>query len=313
MLDQNLFVFKDQKLRELISNDHSEIHTKPQLIKEFVQDSFNLLPQFPYLFLYDWDVIPGHSQHGKGDLVFADGKGNFAIVQVKYLDFSNTGSTGSSRRTKHRQNLKKQTRRYTEALPEHLKHTNNNLFDIKDIKGYFYTNDDPKPILFISDTVESNTEEANVPTENNKSKGLQIELRDKVLRDFFVGKTWDQNPEFELMRDFVLNSSKLLPNYPFLFEHEWEVVSGESSHGKGDLVFTDGKNAFAVVEMKHVDLLQRKERRREKRRKVEEQAKTYTEKFPLYLQQIGLSFLKIEGFYYTNVVHHLVLQHSIQK
>jgi len=34
---------------------------------------------------------------------------------------------------------------------------------------------------------------------------------------------------------------------------EWEVISGITSEGKGDLIFTDEQNYFLIVECKYLD------------------------------------------------------------
>ncbi|WOB41817.1 hypothetical protein HNI00_00445 [Thermoleptolyngbya oregonensis NK1-22] len=78
----------------------------------------------------------------------------------------------------------------------------------------------------------------------------EIEHRDRVLRSYFEGCDWDQNGEYELKRTLVLNSDRLLPDYPYVVENEWEVEPGRGHKGRGDLVFTDGAGRFAVVEVK---------------------------------------------------------------
>ena len=96
-------------------------------------------------------------------------------------------------------------------------------------------------------------------TERTRAKGADVELieakrRDGVLRAYFVGKDWDENDEFRLKRDLVLRSTHLIPDYPYVVEDEWEVVAGATNHGRGDLVFADGRGGLAVVEVKFIDL-----------------------------------------------------------
>ena len=78
--------------------------------------------------------------------------------------------------------------------------------------------------------------------------------RDVVLRAFFAGKDWDENPEFKLKRALVLNVPAELSRFSFLVDDEWEVEPGNTNLGRGDLLFTDGEGAFAVVEVKFIDL-----------------------------------------------------------
>jgi len=63
-----------------------------------------------------------------------------------------------------------------------------------------------------------------------------IQHRDQVLRTYFEGRSWDDNNEYQLTREFVLNSAERLPSYPFLVDYEWEVEANCSQDGKGDLL-----------------------------------------------------------------------------
>lgn len=60
------------------------------------------------------------------------------------------------------------------------------------------------------------------------------------MRDYFRGRTWDQNNEFRLKQKLVLNSSKMFPQSPYVFDDEREVQASRTAQGRGDLVFTDG-------------------------------------------------------------------------
>ncbi|MFT4623632.1 MAG: hypothetical protein ACI8PZ_002288 [Myxococcota bacterium] len=107
----------------------------------------------------------------------------------------------------------------------------------------------------------------------------EAERRDRVMRVYFDGKDWDRNDEFALKRDLVRRSHDLLPHHPFLVEDEWDVVSGHTNHGRGDLVFTDGEGRFAVVEVKYINLTSSgataRRRRTKCRRQVHQQAQAY--------------------------------------
>jgi len=76
--------------------------------------------------------------------------------------------------------------------------------------------------------------------------------RDQVLRAYFEGRDWDEGAEARLTRELVLHSAEVLPDYPYLVDHEWEEVPGRSQDGRGDLLFSDGQGAFAVVELKSI-------------------------------------------------------------
>jgi hypothetical protein len=133
-----------------------------------------------------------------------------------------------------------------------------------------------------------------------------IEYRDRVLRDYFKGRNWDSNSEYELKRKLVLDSHQLLPNYPYVIEDEWEVEVDRADHGRGDLVFTDGEGNFAVIELKWIDLVgvgkagtTKRASNRKKRRKVEEQAARYAGLYKKYLEQKNIAPV-VNAFIFTN-------------
>lgn len=103
--------------------------------------------------------------------------------------------------------------------------------------------------------------------------------RDTVLRAYFEGKNWEENPEFKLKRRLVLDPPEELREFSFVVEDEWEVEAGQSREGRGDLVFTDGCGRYAVVEVKHLSYERTdrtaKRTRKERREHVQEQAKKY--------------------------------------
>lgn len=68
----------------------------------------------------------------------------------------------------------------------------------------------------------------------------------------FLGRDWDEGVEPLLVRELVLASRELLPEYPDLVGHEWEPAPGRTSGGRGDLLFMDGQGAYAVVERKSI-------------------------------------------------------------
>jgi hypothetical protein len=132
--------------------------------------------------------------------------------------------------------------------------------------------------------------------------------RDKVLHCYFAGRDWDENDEYTLKRKLVLNRDRLLPQYPYVIEDEWDVIDSRTDLGRGDLVFTDGSGCFAVVEVKWIDLdsgsrtgTTKRTSNRKKRRKVEKQAIEYANNYRAKLSADKLIIVKsIEAFYFTN-------------
>ena len=80
---------------------------------------------------------------------------------------------------------------------------------------------------------------------------------------------------------FVITHSNvinILKNYPYLFRVEYLVQPPFSQFGRGDLIFTNRKNQFLIVELKYLTQNSgntAQNNRRKHRRKVENQALYY--------------------------------------
>ena len=70
---------------------------------------------FPYVWDYEWEVKPGYSQYGKGDLVLTDGKNDFMVLEAKFLSHE-TGRTQHTKRQHSRRKVREQARRYRGVL-----------------------------------------------------------------------------------------------------------------------------------------------------------------------------------------------------
>ena len=127
-----------------------------------------------------------------------------------------------------------------------------------------------------------------------------IQHRDQVLRAYFQGRDWDKNQEYRLKQKLVLHSAELLPDYPYVFDDEWEVNENRTQDGKGDLIFTDGEGRYAVVEVKWLDLKSSgkttRTNRTKKRQKVQEQAVIYANELK---QKMGKSS-QVTAYWFTN-------------
>jgi len=53
----------------------------------------------------------------------------------------------------------------------------------------------------------------------------QIEHRNQVIRAYFEGRDWDANGEYALKRKLVLNSTKLLPDYPYVANSNLKCIT----------------------------------------------------------------------------------------
>ena len=129
----------------------------------------------------------------------------------------------------------------------------------------------------------------------------KIEDRDRVIRAYLLGRTWDANPEFGLVRALATSVHPDLATYPYLYNYEWEVQPGFSNAGCGDLVLTDGSGNFAVVEAKFIDVGRTgptvRVKRTKSRSQVRDQALTYADALRRIL---GVEAISVRAFSLTN-------------
>ena len=152
--------------------------------------------------------------------------------------------------------------------------------------------------------------------------------RDGIIYSYLRDRSWDDDPEFLLMREasiiqhkdekkYMINPKSkhlilldkqekpsgyvgdVLKKFPYTYEHEWFVYKNYAYMGKGDIIMTDGKNSFLVVEFKYIDPRSagktQRVKRTKKRKEVKEQAKFYVEAF-----RKSHPNAKVSGMAYTN-------------
>lgn len=103
-----------------------------------ILNSDELLPKYPFVVEDEWEVEFGRSDAGLGDLIFTDGNGNFAVVEIKYIDKLNSGNTASVRRTMKRKKVQEQSGKYAYIYGK------NNF--VKSIEAFTFTNENPEPM-----------------------------------------------------------------------------------------------------------------------------------------------------------------------
>ncbi|TKJ21034.1 MAG: hypothetical protein CEE43_11235 [Promethearchaeota archaeon Loki_b32] len=151
-----------------------------------------------------------------------------------------------------------------------------------------------------------------------------IKLKDKRLRDYILSVdrniAWHLNGDFTLVQSIIKQQTILLENssknsnrmdevlikYCYIFDYEWDVVSGMSQYGVGDLVFTDGNENYLVIEVKQLSYGSGRNQcvaRRKARRRVEEQAIKYMNAFrkkhPEAKSIIGVAVASSEWTFYA--------------
>lgn len=110
------FVERDRVLRSYLAGRAWDRNPEFMLVRAFVEEGHNEIRAYPFLYDYEWEVHPGFSNGGRGDLVFTDGQGNFAVVEAKFIDNDRTGRTARVKRTKSRGQVREQALTYAAAL-----------------------------------------------------------------------------------------------------------------------------------------------------------------------------------------------------
>ena len=107
---------RDRVLRAYLTDRDWGLDEEANLFRQLVLNPPDSLMRFPYLYDYEWQVVPGRQQDGRGDLVFTDGDGRYAVVEVKWIDTQSTGSTARKRRTAKRRKVEEQLETYAAAF-----------------------------------------------------------------------------------------------------------------------------------------------------------------------------------------------------
>jgi hypothetical protein len=137
LLDQGECRRRDAELRTHFADGPAGLGTELGVTRSLVIDGHPELAAYPLVVAHEWEPVPGASQYGKGDLVFADGRGNFAVVEVKFIDLLESGRTVGTRRTGHRKKVREQARFYAAALQTCLG------TPAAAIRAFAHTNEDP--------------------------------------------------------------------------------------------------------------------------------------------------------------------------
>ena len=146
-----------------------------------------------------------------------------------------------------------------------------------------------------------------------------LKYRDKILTNYILKRNWDIEDDLEfglvvnainiqknafkkykgkppqrtiIQKKYIVydddnkiqgHIADILMKYPFVYDYEWFVEKNYSNMGRGDIVLTDGKNNFLIIEFKYIDksLIGRTQRvkRTRKRKEVKEQATFYKNAF----------------------------------
>lgn len=80
---------RDKTIRNYINNRNCDNNPEFLIVQDVIRNLGEKTPQFrkyKYAYDYEWEVVQGRTDKGKGDLVFTDGLGKFLIVECKKKD-----------------------------------------------------------------------------------------------------------------------------------------------------------------------------------------------------------------------------------
>jgi hypothetical protein len=135
VIDRADIEHRDRVLRAYFEGRNWDGNNEYALKRKLVMNSLELLPDYPFVIDDEWEVKPSRGDQGKGDLIFTNGEGRFAVVEVKWIDLERRGKTVRTGRNKDRKKVKEQAARYRDILAEKLGPDFH-------VEGYYFTNNE---------------------------------------------------------------------------------------------------------------------------------------------------------------------------
>ena len=129
-------------LREYFQGRDWDLNGEFVLKRKLFLESQQFLPDYLYVIEDEWEIEPGRTDQGCGDLVFTDGSGCFAVVEVKWLDLDNTERTATTKRTsnrKKRRKVEEQALKYAAAYYNKIAAIQ--LDDVKCVEAFWFRNE----------------------------------------------------------------------------------------------------------------------------------------------------------------------------
>ena len=142
-MDCSEIFYRNRILRTYFQGRNWDNNGEFILKRKLVLNSKQLLQGYPYLIEDEWEVEPGRTDSGRGDLVFTDACCNFAVVEVKCIDLESTGHNASTKRTKKRRKVEEQAIKYAEKYREIASYYIKNLEP--QVEAFIFTNDSSQP------------------------------------------------------------------------------------------------------------------------------------------------------------------------
>ncbi|MDB9529598.1 hypothetical protein PN498_26645 [Oscillatoria sp. CS-180] len=142
MIDKADIEHRDRVLRAYFEGRDWDGNNEHALKRKLVMNSPELLPDYAFIIDDEWEAEQNRGEQGKGDLIFTNGEGCFAVVEVKWIDLERTGKQVRTRRNEKRQNVTAQAERYRNVLATKL---GSNFH----VEGYYFTSDDETQVFKI--------------------------------------------------------------------------------------------------------------------------------------------------------------------
>jgi hypothetical protein len=146
-VDQREIEHHNRVLRAYFEGRNWDRNGEYALKRKLVLSSTQLLPNYSYVIEDEWEVEPGRTDKGRGDLVFTDGDGCFAVVEVKWIDLVSTGRTGSTKRASNRKKRRAVEEQAISYARIYAELACSELDPVKRVEAVMFTNEYDRPFL----------------------------------------------------------------------------------------------------------------------------------------------------------------------
>jgi hypothetical protein len=144
-VDKSEIVHRDQVIRGYFEGRNWDKNGEYSLKRKLILDSRQLFPNYSYVIEDEWEVEPGRTDQGCGDLVFTDGSGHFAVVEVKWIDLESTERTGSTKRGSNRKKRRKVEDQAIHYAGVYAELNLGGLHSDYSIEAFIFTNESDQP------------------------------------------------------------------------------------------------------------------------------------------------------------------------
>lgn len=131
----------DRILRAYFEGRNWDRNNEYSLKRKLILNSSQLLPNYSYVIEDEWEVEPGRTDKGRGDLVFTDGNGQFAVVEVKWIDVEGLGRAGTTKRGSNRKKRRTVEKQSIDYANDYFKLLSRQLVIVKQMEAYIFTNE----------------------------------------------------------------------------------------------------------------------------------------------------------------------------